>query len=182
MAQTRNGARQITNFYVVGDTPDLQSLLIPKPAFALQALTDCVILRIPHPHIRALSHSFPALMEAFWRETVRDADIVAQWVVNVGCRDAKTRLCHLFCEMAVRSGKEEGNTFEYDFPVTQIQLADATGLSTVHTNRSLQQIRRDRVVEFREGKVVVHDWTALREMADFDIGYLAVAAPIRFSN
>ena len=101
-----------------------------------------------------------------------DAGILAEWVVNVGRRDARTRIAHLLCETAVRMGvaPAEGEII-FPFPVTQTQLADATGLTAVHVNRTLQGMRGDGLAEVRQN-ARIFDWDALVAAGDFDRTYL----------
>jgi CRP-like cAMP-binding protein len=128
-----------------------------------------------------VAFSFPGIGEALWRHTVSDAAISAEWIVNVGQRDARSRLAHLFCEMAVRHDKVSGNAFEFEFPVSQANLADATGMSVVHTNRSLQSLRRAGTLQMRGGIVAVEDWATLQATAEFDSAYLNMQPPVRFA-
>lgn len=108
-----------------------------------------------------------------WTETLIDASIFREWVVNVGRRDSRARIAHLLCELAIRLeriGAGEDGTFE--FPVTQEQLADATGLTPVHTNRTLQQLRKDGLIQLTAKSLKILDWDGLREVGDFDGLYL----------
>lgn len=100
--QLVDGRRQITAFHVAGDMCDLHSVVFPKVGWSLQALTTTTMLEVSHAELRSLARQFPAIAEAFWRDCAVDASILSQWVVNVGRRDARTRLAHVLCEMAVR--------------------------------------------------------------------------------
>lgn len=147
----------------------------PKGRSALQALTVTTIIRVPHYDLRRVAARHPAIAEAFWRDCSLDAAILSQWVVNVGRRDAKTRLAHLFCEMATRyKAASESVEVAFHFPVTQPQLADATGLTAVHVNRTLRALREDRLVSFVAGEVRIIDWPRLVAMGEFDPEYLQV--------
>lgn len=98
--------------------------------------------------------------------------ILAQWVVNVGRRDAKTRMAHLLCEMAHRyKANLSSNRIVFNLPMTQAQLADACGLTAVHVNRTLMSLRADGV-EIRRGRVYITDWERLSQAGDFDPAYL----------
>jgi CRP-like cAMP-binding protein len=125
---------------------------------------------------------YPGISEAIARELVRESDIAAEWVVNVGARTAKERIAHLFCEMAVKSRSDEPHYTQFSFPVTQTMLADATGLSTVHVNRSIQSLRRDELLKFEQGKAQIPNWKALVNVAGFDPGYLQSEKPLRFTH
>jgi CRP-like cAMP-binding protein len=108
-----------------------------------------------------------------WTETLIDASIFREWVVNVGRRSAKARVAHLLCELALRLDKiGAGKDGNYEFPLTQEQLADATGLTPVHTNRTLQALRTDRLIELNGRSLKVIDWPDLRRVGDFDELYL----------
>jgi CRP-like cAMP-binding protein len=168
--QTRDGARQITAFHIPGDMVDLHSAVRPIGIGGLNALCDTTILRVPHAAIRALGARYPAIAEAFWRDCMLDAAVLMQWVVNVGRRDARTRLAHMLCEMAVRSGKDREVLCDYALPLTQEQLADAAALTSVHVNRSLKALAD--IVTMKGGNVHIHDWNALAQAGEFDAAYL----------
>jgi CRP-like cAMP-binding protein len=177
-----NGERQITAFHMVGDIPDLHRLMLPESASTFVALCPGEIVRIRKSEIREVALKYPGIAEAMWRDTVCDGSISAEWIVNIGRRDARARLAHLFCEMAIRFGKLSGNAFSYAFPVTQGNLADATGLSAVHTNRTVQALRRDGLLKMHGKAVWIEDWDALRIAGDFTIDYLNLNAPTRLSS
>lgn len=139
--QTSRGARQITALQIPGDMPDLLSLVQPRATSALQALATTTILRIPHWALNEATSKYPAIAQAFWRDCMVDSMILAQWVVNLGRRNAQTRISHLFCEMACRLGAVgNGGSVAFKLLMTQDQLADATGLTPVHVNRSLKAL------------------------------------------
>jgi CRP-like cAMP-binding protein len=171
--QDGKGIRQITAMHVPGDMCDLHSVVQPTPTSALQALSVATILRVPHGAIRAAAARYPAVAEALWRDCMVDTAILSEWVVNVGRRDAKTRIAHLLCEMATRLHATEGaNDFVFDLPVTQTQLAEATALTAVHVNRTLQSLRADGLVEWHQRIIRVPQWDALMRRGEFDPAYL----------
>ena len=171
--QSDEGARQITAMHIRGDVCNLHSVVQPLATSALQALSVATILRIPHVSIRAAAGRYPAIAEALWRDCTVDAAILAEWIVNVGRRDAKTRIAHLLCEMATRLDARKGaNDFVFDWPVTQTQLAEATALTAVHVNRTLQSLRADGLVEWHQRVIRMPQWDALVEHAEFDPAYL----------
>lgn len=171
--QNGEGARQITAMHIPGDICDLHSVVQPLATSALQALSVATILRVPHAAIRAAAARYPALAEAFWRDCTVDAAILAEWVVNVGRRDAKTRVAHLLCELASRLHATTGaNDFVFDLPITQTQLAEATAMTVVHVNRTLQSLRADGLIEWHQRLIRVPQWDALVERAEFDPAYL----------
>lgn len=175
--QNAEGNRQITAIHVPGDMADLHSVVQPFPSSALQALSVATILRVPHSALRAAASRHPAVAEALWRDCMVDASILSQWVVNVGRRDAKQRIAHLICEMATRIvGTPGSHAIAFDLPVTQTQLADATGLTPVHVNRTLQMLRGLGIVEWSRSNVVrIPRWGALAAIAEFDPEYLQAA-------
>ena len=171
--EDREGIRQITAVHIPGDMCDLHSVVQPTATSALQSLSVATILRVPHSAIRAAADRFPALAEAFWRDCVVDAAILSEWVVNVGRRDAKTRIAHLICEIATRLGANRaGNDFVFDVPVTQTQLGEVTALTAVHVNRTLQSLRADGLIEWHQRVIRVPSWDALQQCGDFDAAYL----------
>jgi CRP-like cAMP-binding protein len=173
--QNGEGARQITAMHIAGDMCNLHSVVQPVPTSALQALSVATILRVPHAAIRAAAGRYPALAEALWRDCMVDAAILSEWIVNVGRRNAKTRVAHLICEMAARfQAPARGNDFVFDLPVSQTQLAEATALTAVHVNRTLQGLRAEGLVEWHQRVIRVPRWDALVEVAEFDDTYLQI--------
>jgi CRP-like cAMP-binding protein len=176
--QTEDGKRQYVAIYVPGEMVDLPSVMVPTSATSLSALADSLILRIPHKQMREISVRYPAVAAAFWRDCVLDGAIVAQWLVNVGRRDARSRIAHLLCELAVRyRAMDQSDGLAYELPMTQEQMADALGLTPVHTNRMLQALRADGLIVINRSRVQIHDWQALAAAGDFDAIYLQ-AAPL----
>lgn len=177
---TLEGRRQILAIHVPGDFVDLHSYPLKRLEHSVAALTPVTIATFPHQAIRALTERSATLTELLWRSTMIDAAVNREWIVSIGSRGAAVRLAHLFCEMFLRLERigmtrdVPGGGCEYDFPVTQIDLGDATGLTAVHANRMLRQLRERRLVEFRQGLVRIHDWAALKAFAEFDAGYLFV--------
>jgi CRP-like cAMP-binding protein len=171
--QTREGKRQITALHLPGDMCDLYSVVQPIPTSALQSLSVSTILCVPHVAIRAVAGRYPALAEAFWRDCMVDAAIMSEWLLNVGSREAKKRVAHLLCEMASRlRATANPDDVVFDLPLTQDQLADATGLTGVHMNRTIQSLRGDGLVEWRSRVARLPRWDAMVALADFDPTYL----------
>jgi CRP-like cAMP-binding protein len=128
---------------------------------------------IQHEPLRELCAAQPRIASAFWRDTLVEAAIFREWTTNVGRREAYARLAHVLCELVVRMravGLAEDHRCE--LPMTQAELADATGISTVHVNRTLQELRRDELITLTGGKLQVLDWPRLKEIGDFDPRYL----------
>jgi CRP-like cAMP-binding protein len=173
-SEASDGQRQITAFHIPGDMPDLQSLVLPDMILGLQALVPTTVLRIPHEALRAAAAD-AEIAEAFWRDCAADAAIANEWVVNVGRRKARPRIAHLVCEVATRLGAVNGdNEFSFRLPVTQNQIGSATGLSTVHVNRSLQELKKDGLALLGGAEARVLDWKGLRDAAGFDPAYLHI--------
>jgi CRP-like cAMP-binding protein len=174
--QNREGNRQITAVHIPADMVDLHSVVAPDACSALQALSVTTILRVPHAALRAAARRHPAIAEAFWRECVVDAAVLAEWVVNVGRRDARSRLTHLLCEISCRV---EGLGGKLDsavpFPATQTHLADMIGLTSVHVNRTLQALRQEKVVDLHSRMIHILDWDRMVRIGDFDPDYLRLA-------
>ncbi len=170
--QNSSGDRQITALHIPGDMPNLHSVIQPTATSALQALSQCMILEIPHSALRVLTTRHPAIAEAFWRDTMVDAMIVAQWVVNVGRRNAQSRIAHLLCEMACRyNAPFVGRSVEFVLPMTQVHLADALGLTPVHVSRTLKSLA-EHGITMKHHIVRIGAWETLVEIGDFDRDYL----------
>lgn len=177
-AQLSDGNRQIIGFYLPGDMADLYSLMLPRTISPLEALTHCGILKVPHRALRDLAFEHQALASAFWRDCLVDGQIVAQWLVNLGRRDARARAAHLLCEMAVRFrfiGLLQHGMFP--FSVTQEQLSEALGMTSVHVNRSLKVLREEGLIRLNRTHATILDWTGLQAAADFNPDYLHLAPP-----
>jgi CRP-like cAMP-binding protein len=171
--QNKRGERQITSVFMDGDMIDLNTVVIPQAIADIQALIPSTILQVPHSALRRAAGQYPGIAEAFWRECVIDAAVLNEWVMNVGRRDARSRLAHLLCEIACRSGRkpiEDG--FSFPFPITQNQLADMLGLTAVHVNRTLKGLREDRIVDIVHRAVRILNWNRLTQLGEFDPTYL----------
>lgn len=170
-----DGKRQITALHVAGDMRDLHSVVTPTVGWALQALSPTAVLRVPHTELRAIARAHPNIAEAFWRDCSVDASVLAQWVVNVGRRQAISRLAHLLCEMALRMESAGlGSRTAFRLQATQNQIGDALGLTPVHVNRTLKTLKQDGLVAIRGFEVRIADWKRLAALGDFDGGYLLI--------
>jgi CRP-like cAMP-binding protein len=170
---TGEGRRQITAFFFPGDIPDLQSLHLDVLDSSLGSLTPCTVAFVQHERLWDLCIRSPRTAAALWKMTLIDASVFREWVVNIGQRDAVSRVAHLLCEIAVRIRALDGashNTF--DLPITQSELADATGMSTVHTNRSLQELRAKDLIVWKGTTLEIINWAGLAKVADFSPDYL----------
>ena len=170
---THDGKRQILSFHVPGDIPDLQSLHLDVMDHSMGTLARSKLVFLPHDTVRDLIGRCPRIGDAFWRETLIDASIFREWMVGLGRREAYGRVAHLLCELYVRLrsvGLTNGHA--YDLPLTQAELGDALGISTVHVNRTLQDLRGERLITLHAGSVAVLDWDRLKEAGEFDPTYL----------
>jgi CRP-like cAMP-binding protein len=170
---TAAGQRQILSIHIPGEIPDLQSLHLHVMDHDLVALVPSTLGFIGHAALRALIRAKPNVAELLWRDTLIDSAIFREWIVNVGQRPAPNRFAHMIVELRERLaviGKVEGN--EFDMPLTQEQLGEAMGITAVHANRIIKQLRDENVLDFNRGRVTVQDETRLQELADFDRRYL----------
>lgn len=170
---TAQGKRQILSFHISGDLPDLQSLHLKVMDHSLGALIPCKLGFIPHDNVRALIRHHPRLGDLFWRDTLIDAAVFRQWVVNVGRRQGPARMAHLLCELLVRlRAVELVEDHAFDLPVTQGDLADAMGITNVHVNRVLQDLRKQGLISLHGKFLKVLDWEGLKAAGEFDPTYL----------
>ena len=170
---TSEGKRQIMALHVPGDMPDLQSLHLKVMDNSLATMTPCTVGFIQHEDLRRVCERYPRITAAFWRETLVDASIFREWLLNVGRREAYNRIAHLLCELLVRLnavGLVEDHTF--DLSITQGELADAIGTSAVHVNRVLQELRANGLIRTTGTRVHIPDWERLQEVGEFDPLYL----------
>jgi len=169
----RNGRRQIVSFHVRGDILDLQHLLFPIADHNVQTLTESVVGWVPSRELRQLAHERPAIGDALWRDTLIDASIFREWVLNVGQRDARERIAHLLCEFAARGHAVGlGSAQGFDLPMTQAEIGDATGLTAVHVNRTLRVLKEQGVIAQDRRQLIVRDWPSLARIAGFHPRYL----------
>jgi CRP-like cAMP-binding protein len=167
------GKRQIMSIHIAGDIPDLQSMLLHVMDHDLTTLSRCTIASIPHDALRDMTRRHPLVAEALWRETLRDGAVFREWIVNVGRRPAEARMAHFIAEIGRRlEGVGLATADRYELPMTQVEMADALGLSAVHVNRVLQSLRRTGVIELRNQAVSVRDLRQLEQIADFNDLYL----------
>jgi CRP-like cAMP-binding protein len=170
---TGDGKRQITSVFVPGDIPDLHGLHLSVMDCSFTPLMPSRVGFMRHDALRAICDQHPSIMRVFWRSTVIDAAIYREWVTNVGRRDAYTRMAHILCELIVRLrsvGRIEDHVAR--LPITQAALGDALGLSTVHVNRVLQDLRRDGLISTVGSRFHATDWAGLIRAGDFDGTYL----------
>ena len=168
-----SGQRQIAELHVAGDFVDLHGFTLKRLDHDLITLSDCVVAVVPHERLKAMTENFPHLTRMYWFMTNLDAAVHREWTLSLGRRTAISRMAHLFCEMLVKLeivGLASGNS--YDFPMTQIELSEALGLTAVHVNRTLQELRRMRLIEAGNRRLTILDIEALKGVAEFDPSYL----------
>jgi CRP-like cAMP-binding protein len=170
---TVEGARQILSVHLTGDFVDLEASLLRQADHSIQALTRCEVAMVPAAAIQALQLEHPVIAQAMWVDTLIDAAIFREWILNVGQRPAKARVAHLLCEFAKRLELAGlGTAAGYEFPMTQEQLGDATGLTPVHINRTLKALDADGLIERKRRMLHIPDWQRLRAVAGFSEVYL----------
>jgi CRP-like cAMP-binding protein len=172
-----DGARQIISIHIPGEFLDIQNALLEVADHNVQSLGRATVTIVPKAPLLELMAARPNVRRAIWLDSLIDASIFREWVVNVGRRDARERIAHLLCELAARMRAAEMDYGPmFNFPVTQEQLADATGLTAVHTNRTLQALRREGLISLSSSKLNILDWDSLAEIGDFNTRYLHQSA------
>ena len=168
-----DGRRSITSLYLPGDMCDPYVFLPGAMEQALGTLTPVILAKVSAQAIRDMTASGSELAEALWGQMLIAVEIQREWTISLGRRNALERLAHLFCEVSARLaevGLSDG--FECEMPLTQTNLADVLGLSTVHVNRSLQQMRASSFIELHDRRLVILDRQKLESLAVFDPAYL----------
>ena len=174
---TSEGARQIVSLHIPGDALDFQSLYLAAADHNVQALTRVELLVMPRADVQRLLEARPAIAHAVIVNILIEASITREWVLNVGRRDARTRLAHLLCEFARRmDALGLGDGHNYELPMTQEQLGDALGLTSVHINRTLKALEAEGAITRQGRRVQFSDWEKMRRIADFSALYLHESA------
>lgn len=170
--------QQITSIHVPGDIPDLQDLPAPQLRYDLVALGPVVVAFVPHAYFRELGAASTRLSRALSLLTLTDVSCLRNWIFNLGTRDALARVAHLLCELTVRL-RAVGLAGDYTFasPFTQSDLAAACAISAVHANRTIQELRRRRLVQWHSKVIAITDWSGLVQLAGFQPGYLGLRDP-----
>lgn len=167
------GKRQILSFHIPGDIPDLQSLHVPTMDHSLGTLTKATVAFIPHDSLRELTVRHPGIAAIFWRDTLIDAGIFREWLVSMGRRSAFEHVAHLFCELYLKlQAVGLAGNYRCPLPVTQADLADALGLTTVHVNRVIQEMRGKTLLTLRNRTLAIEAWDELLRISEFDPTYL----------
>jgi CRP-like cAMP-binding protein len=168
-----DGRRQIVNFIFPGESCDAHAFLLSTMDHSIATLTPVVYAEIKRARFESLAAGNATLSEAFWCETLLNNAIQREWAINLGRRVALERVAHLFCEIFERLrpvGMVDGTSCI--MPITQMDLADATGLSVVHLNRTLQELRASGLIVLRERMLTIPDLDALKNAALYSPSYL----------
>lgn len=171
----RDGRRQISALHIPGDYIDLHGFTLKRLDHSLLSLSPCTIAYAPHQRIREITEREPHLTRLLWLSTTMDAAIHREWEVSLGRRNALSRTAHLLCELAARLqvvGLADDSG--YDFPLTQAELAECLGLTPVHVNRVLRELREAGLVTIRGKRVNILDMAGLIQAGEFDDTYLFI--------
>lgn len=169
----RTGGRQILAIHMAGDMVDLQNSLLMVADHGVHALTDAEVAFIPREAILDLAFQYRTIGEALWFDTLIDAALFREWIVGIGRRDAAARMAHLLCEFGLRlEAAGIGNHQDYELPMTQEELGDSLGLTSVHVNRMLRSLTEDGLIERKQRAVKIVNWAGLVRRGDFDGAYL----------
>jgi CRP-like cAMP-binding protein len=171
----KSGARQTLQLAVPGDFIDLHSLLLKQLDHDIAALTNCRLVLFKHEQLREVIDQHQHLGRLLWLSTIVDAAVHREWMLSLGRRSASSRLAHLFCELQVRlTAAELAVHGTYELPTTQTELAEILGLTPVHVNRTLKELREAGMLTFKSKTVEVLDWDRLVALAEFDPFYLSM--------
>ncbi len=168
-----DGRRNISAIHIPGDFVDLHSLLQDRMDHSVGAITDCTVALVAHDFLRGLTETQPHLTRLMWLSTIIDAAMHRRWLMAAGRLSATGRLAHFLCEMFVRLQAVlmvDGQSFR--LPINQTVVGDAMGLSLVHVNRTLQELRKRELIRWQGEQVTIIDWAGLSELAEFDGTYL----------
>lgn len=169
----QSGQRQLAELQVAGDFVDLHGFVLKRLDHDIITLSRCRVAVVPHERLKDLTERFPHLTRLYWFMTNLDAAIQREWTLSLGRRTALARLAQLFCELRLRLrivGLAQNDS--YDFPLTQVEMGECLGLTSVHVNRTLQELRRRGIVELESKQVRILDVPALESIAEFDDRYL----------
>ncbi len=172
-----DGHRQLVALHVPGDFVDLHGFPLKRLDHDIASLTEVKVANFPHPDLSRLIVQHPNLGRMLWFSTLLDAAMHREWIFRLGRLGAIGRVAHFFAEVGRRLqmvGLSDGSLFP--LPLHQSDLAEACGITTVHVNRVLRDLRERKVVNFKAGEVVVHDILALHALAEFDDRYLYPSA------
>jgi len=165
--------RQISAFLVPGDLCDLRMFILKEMDHSISAITPLKVTEISSDTFLELTDSYPDISRALWWNSLVEEAIAREWITNVGQREATERLAHLFCELYLRlRGVGLTNDHSFEMPATQHQVGDATGMTTVHVNRTLREMREAGLIVWKGKHVTIPDLEALKKAGLFNPNYL----------
>jgi CRP-like cAMP-binding protein len=168
-----DGGRQITAVHVAGDFVDLHSFPLKRMDHNIGALSECEILQFPHTALTDVTSRHPHLTRLLWMLTLLDGAIHRRWLVAMGRTSALSHTAHLICELYLRlEAVGKASDFRMQLPLTQIELADTIGISSVHANRVLQELRASKMISWEGREVRLLDWNRLADVGRFDDEFL----------
>jgi CRP-like cAMP-binding protein len=168
-----DGRRQVVAYFVPGDLCDLRVFILKRMDHSIGAVCASKVATISPENVLRLTHNYPSLTRALWWSTLVEEAIAREWIVNVGQRNALERMAHLFCELLYRFravGLNDG--MSCTLPLTQVELAETLGLSSVHVNRTLQALRKRKLITLENGTLTIDNLDELKELSFFDPDYL----------
>ena len=167
-----DGGRQLTALLVPGDIANLDALLFERVAYNVRTLTDVTVVALPRRQALTLVENHPGIARTFTGLAMIENAIASKWMLSLGRRSALARIAHLICEITIRLGIENGSDVTFPFPMRQEQIGDLLGLTNIHVNRTLRQLRGDGLIQLCDRVLTIPDVEALRYAAGFDPAYL----------
>ena len=171
--EAEDGRRNATRLFIPGDLCGLQSVESPTVSWGLCAFTSCTVLHVPHDDLRKLVDRFPAIRKAFWKEMAIDASAQSKWTGNGVLKKSSERAAHVICELSLRTERAgHGDRNAFTLSASQTQLSQVFGLTPIHTNRVVRDLREMGLITTTTRAISVKNWRGLAALADFDPTYL----------
>jgi len=167
-----DGGRQLTALLVPGDIANLDMLLFERVAYSVRTLTDITVVALPRKQALALVEEHPGIARTFAGLAMIENAIASKWMLSLGRRSAHARIAHLLCELTIRLGIDGETDVAFPFPLRQEQIGDLLGLTNIHVNRTIQQMRGQGLIQLCDRMLTIPDVASLRGAAGFDPGYL----------
>ena len=168
-----DGGRQVIDVRIPGDFMGFRSVLLRTSDHSSVAVTDVVVAEVDGAQMLETFQALPRLAVAMLWAASRDEAMVVEHLVGIGRRSALARTAHFLVELGLRLdliGLRSRTGFAC--PLNQYVLSDLLGLTAIHVNRVLRQLRELGLLTFRNGEVTVHDLPGLQQLAEHDSGYL----------
>ena len=172
---TREGGRQVTKFAIPGDRCNLDSFLLSEVNFGVRTLTAATVVGLPRDRVQALAAKRPGVARAFTWLAIMENAVLSEWLFSLGRKSARARFAHFLCEMSIRLGGQDENQASFDLPISQEQISDVIGMTAVHANRIMQQLRSERLIDYEGRHFIILDTVALHRAGEFDGSYLHAA-------